>query len=132
MILYDSGLVKLDYDPTTDILFVDFPVVDSIFPIEIGRSFELIADYVRNYDIKKLLIDAQKAQVEIPAAELKVLFTGLAAKLSTTRLQKVARIESPSTIRENVARQLFEGQQLSFNYQSFSDKETALTWLVSY
>ncbi|RNI29087.1 hypothetical protein [Rufibacter latericius] len=129
MVIYNSGFLILDYDPTTDILTVSFPPVDDILFPEISRSFGLIVEHARNYDIKKVLIDARNTQVDLQEVEFAVVIEEFVRYLSTTRVEKIARLSSPSFFRENLVEKVFMENHSHIQFQSFNDSEVAIEWL---
>ncbi|GAB3528705.1 hypothetical protein GCM10027443_07030 [Pontibacter brevis] len=131
MILFQNGFVKLDYDPTTDILYVDMPTVDNLVLPEVRQALRIIVEHVRNYDVKRLLIDARKTEVEVSEETYATMLADFRQNLMATRLKKLARIVSGSTIRENAVKKVYEKQKLTIEIRSFTEVAPAVEWLVS-
>lgn len=137
MILYQNALIKLDYNPSTDILFIEWPHVEPYTLPEIRRTLELVVEYIRNYDVKKLLIDGSKTQVspQLEEVEYKALVTQFVQDLKKTRLQKAARIITQDKVREarskELAAELKQEVQLTVQDRSFATRSEALEWLLA-
>ncbi|ALI98930.1 hypothetical protein [Rufibacter tibetensis] len=129
MNIYNSGFLNLEYDPSTDILSVNFPPVSDILMPEISSSFGVIVEHVRNYDIKKLLFDAKDTQVDVDEEEFSPVIAQFARSLSSTRVQKIARVVSSSHYREHVVRKVFKDKELPILFQSFTELDSAIAWL---
>jgi hypothetical protein len=52
MILHQSSIIKLEYDPATDILEVEYPDLEKFMLPEIKHAFNLMVETIRNYDVK--------------------------------------------------------------------------------
>lgn len=133
MILFENSIVKLDYDPATDILEIAYPDLHGYLLPEIKHTISIMVDYIRNYDVKKLLLDSSRTEIFVSAAESKEVASFLAAGIGTTRVEKVARVQSPSEAVEQTAegniRHLRQAQQLPFELQNFTGKPEAVAWL---
>ncbi len=129
MIIYNSGFLILDFDPSTDILSVTMPPVSDILLPEISRSFDVIVEHSRNYDIKRLLFDARETQVDVREEVFAPIISQFVQDLATTRVQKVARVISSSVFREHVVRKVFNNNVLPIQFESFSEMEPAVEWL---
>ena len=129
MIIFQNGFIKLDYDPTTDIMFVDMPTVNSLELPEVRQALRIIVEHVRNYDVKNLLVDARKTEVEVTEESYASLLAEFSRHLMATRLQKLARIVTASAVRENVVRSVYDQQKLSIDFRSFTELAPAVEWL---
>ncbi|WP_205503784.1 hypothetical protein [Rufibacter psychrotolerans] len=129
MILYNSGFLTLEFDPGTDILSVNLPPVRDILLPEISRSFGIIVEHARNYDIKKLLFDARETQVDVQEDVFAPLISKFVQDLAATRVQKVARVVSSSVFREHLVSKVFNSNYLPIQFESFSEVEPAIEWL---
>jgi hypothetical protein len=65
VILFQNGLIKLPYDPGTDVLSIEMPNVKYNMESDFKQALEIIIENIKNYDVKKLLIDARKSSIEI-------------------------------------------------------------------
>lgn len=133
MILFENSVIRLDYDPATDIVVVEYPDLHDYLLPEIKHSLDIMVEVVRNYDIKKLMLDSNRTVSSVQESESRHVAVYLAAGIAKTRVQKVARVQSPVEAVESRAqgniKHLQESQQLPFQLQNFTDKETALEWL---
>ncbi|WP_157433442.1 hypothetical protein [Adhaeribacter aquaticus] len=130
MILFQNGLIRLDYQPSSDILYMDWPSMHSYALSEIRFSLEKLVEVVRHYDIKLLLVDASKSVVDIGDPEYKGVMTEFIYNIMQTRLQKLARIETGNVTREKRIGELKEATKPTFSYQGFTNKEAAKEWLL--
>ncbi|WP_114779370.1 hypothetical protein [Botryobacter ruber] len=133
MILFQNTIIKLDYNPATDILEVEYPNLHVFLLPEIKHSITIMAEYIRNYDVKRLILDSSKTTVSVSAEESRDVALFLAEGLMKTRLQKVARVQSvsssvESTARENI-KQINQNLQLTFQLRNFTHKADAVKWL---
>lgn len=69
MVLFDNSLIKLDYDPATDILAVEYPDLHDFLLSEIKRSIDTLVDTVKHYDVKRLLLDSTRTVVAVSDEE---------------------------------------------------------------
>ncbi|RDV11498.1 hypothetical protein DXT99_24510 [Pontibacter diazotrophicus] len=123
----------MDYNPATDIMEVEYPDLHDYLLSEIKRSIDILLDTVNHYDVKRLLLDSTRTIISVGDKESREIATYLAAGLTKTRVQKVARVQSPSATVENTAqhniRHISVSQKLPFELQNFSSKALALEWL---
>lgn len=133
MVLFDNSLIRLDYNPATDIMEVEYPDLHDYLLIEIKRSIDTLLDTVRNYDVKRLLLDSTRTIISVGDAESREIATYLAAGLTKTRVQKVARVQSPSSAVETRAQEnishIRKLSQLPFELRNFTSKAEATEWL---
>jgi hypothetical protein len=131
VILYEDGYIKLDYDPSTDVLYAPSPDIHKDELLYLYKAFSIIVDTLINYDIKYLLLDASYSQTTVSEEEYTIVMEQLVRDLGATRLQKLARVVSSSQMRElKATRYLHEAPDL-FPYvlQNFTSKEAAEKWL---
>jgi len=133
MILIDNGVIKLDYDPATDILHVNYPDLHGYLVPEINYNIDIIVDQVRSYDVKNMLLDARQTVISIDTDASRKVAVYLASALSKTRLMKVARVASPNPDLENrsegTIHEINSTINLPFQLRSFTDVEEAIMWL---
>jgi hypothetical protein len=129
-----NGIIKLDYNPATDILATSMPDVTQFGLSEVSFCLGLIVESVTNYDIKLLLLDSSKSVVEVEDEAYKTVVTRFAQDLIRTRLQKIARIATENTKREEksaqVATEIRQGLNLQIKYKNFTNEAEALDWLL--
>ncbi|MFD2513480.1 hypothetical protein ACFSRY_06350 [Pontibacter locisalis] len=133
MILFENSILKLDYNPATDILDVKYPDLHDFLLPEIKHSIDIMIDIIKNYDVKKLLLDSTSTLISVSDEESREVAVYLASGLTRTRVQKVARIQSPSVTVEKTAqgnlKHLQESTALPFELQNFASMTEALDWL---
>ena len=134
MILYDNGIIKLAYDPATDILEVAYPDLHEFLLAEIKHSIDKLTENVNSYDVKRLLLDSSRTVVAVEAERSREISSYLAARLCTTRLQKLARLQSHSSTVEMTAQQNIQHIEthlhLPFVLHNFTSREEAIAWLA--
>ena len=134
MILLQNSIIKLDYSPATDILEVDYPDLHGFLLPEIKHTINKLVDTIRNYDIKKVLLDSTKTIISVSEEDSQEIAAYLAAGIMKTRVQKLARVQSSSPRVETTAqaniRHIHESLSLPFQLQNFASKPDAIKWLV--
>ncbi|NEM99126.1 hypothetical protein [Pontibacter burrus] len=134
MILFQNSLVTLTYKPATDVLEVQYPDLHGYLLPEIRHTINILVDMIRNYDVKRVLLDSTKTEISVSAEESREVTQWLAVGFMTTRLQKVARLQSKSeavekTAASNIAH-VRQVNQLPFAVENFLDYNDAITWLT--
>ena len=133
MILYENSIIKLDYNPATDILVVKYPDLHNYLLPEIRHSIDILVETVKNYDIKKVLLDSTNTVVSVSAEESRDVALYLAAGLVQTRVVKLARVQSRSEVVETRAKGnialVQQTQSLPFLLKNLSTTEEAMAWL---
>lgn len=119
----------MDYEPATDILSVDMPSVNDIFLPELIRSMSLVVAYLRHYDVKRLLIDARKTQVEVSEVQYADMLSGFRCGLAKTRLEKMARIIPATAVTDTLILQLYRESRHNYELEHFTALDAALKWL---
>ena len=135
MILHQNSIIKLEYSPATDILEVKYPDLQKFILFEIKESLKLMVETIRNYDVKRLLLDASSTHIDISDEENRDLSMQLAAELARTRLQRVARIQPIDPKKELKAqeniKQIEKVLPLPYQLRTFTERAAALEWLKS-
>ncbi|WP_192820491.1 hypothetical protein [Rufibacter sp. LB8] len=129
MIIYHSGILTLDYDPATDIVFVEWPDIQEVVIPEVRQALLVLIENIKNYDIKRLLIDSSKTKLDLQGDEYKEILKEFGKNLMTTRLQKVARVLTKDRAREQQVEQARQEVNLSVELRTFLDRAEAETWL---
>lgn len=129
MVLYDNSLIRLNYNPATDILDVDCPDFHPLIMADVKEAFNIIVDTVKHYDVKRLVIDSSKAVIDTSDREHREVMVKFARDLMGTRLQKLARVGTQDTLRETSVSKAKEDAAFSIAFQNFSDKAAAVAWL---
>lgn len=135
MILFQNSLVTLTYKPATDVLEVQYPDLHGYLLPEIKHTVNILVDTIRNYDVKRVLLDSTKTVISVSPEESRNVAQWLAAGFATTRLQKVARLQSKSEVVEKTAANniahVQQVLQLPFALENFSDYHEAIAWLTA-
>lgn len=133
MILHKDGLFVLDYDVATDILMVKWLASDTATSPEINYTMQILVEKIRSYDIKKLLIDAREDVIAVSDEEYVEINVNFAKNLVSTRLERVARLGTTNTNRENFVKELVADLQTlpetRVVYKEFNDQAAAKEWL---
>ncbi len=132
MVLFENSILKLNYNPATDILEVEYPDLHDFLLPEIKHSITQMIEVIKNYDVKRLLLDSTKTLIAVSEAESREVAVFLAGALTKTRVLKVARVQSPSSTIEKTAQnniRHIKAQSLSYQLQNFTSKADAVAWL---
>lgn len=129
MILFESTLIRLDYSPATDILIADLSATYEFYLLEVQEALNTLVKNIRHYDVKRVLMDSRKRIVQIEEEKYAALMAAFMHELQTTRLQRLARLHTGNTVRENLARTIQDQLISTFVMKTFMDKEQALAWL---
>ena len=135
MLLFENSIIKIDYNPATDILTVKYPDLHGYLLPEIKHSIDILVNNVRNYNVKYVLLDSTNTVVSVTPQESSEIATYMATGLATTRIQKVARLQSlditvETRAKENIQK-VFKSTPPPFRLKNFSNKADATTWLIS-
>ena len=135
MLLHKDGLIELNYDVATDVLFMQWPDVSGLTMPEIDFSLKKLIDTLRHYDIKHLFVDSRDSKmVGLTNEEHLNFLKRFTEHLMTTRLQKMARLATSDIRRENIvdvaAEEAINSLGITFEFRNFSDEATAYNWLL--
>ena len=125
-----NKFIRLEYDPATDILFVEWPNIHDYTVPELRHILSELVKTVRSYDIKKVLADSTRSVVTLPPAEYGAIVDQLTRDLMATRLQKFARLTTGQGMREQAAGKAGETGVGVIQVRNFNDREEALRWLA--
>jgi len=129
-----SGMIELDYDPATDILTTSMPDLREFSLPEVKMCLEIVVSNIRNYDIKKLLLDSSGSVVEIDDEAYKAVVAKFTMDLMATRLKKLARVATTSPAREQkstkLANEIRQEFRTTVEFANFPSKPEALKWLL--
>lgn len=131
MVIYKNGFLTLDYEPATDILSFEMPNVDDVVMPEMKRSLAVIVEHVRNYDVKRILLDARQTNIWVDEDSYACIISEFYRNLMATRVRKIARLVTPDSKREKVVMNLLDNMTLSVEVQRFTEVSAALEWLKS-
>lgn len=129
MIIFKNGFLTLDYDPASDILSFPMPSVNDVVMPEMKRCLGVIVEHVRNYDVKKVLLDARETDIGVEEASYGSVIAEFYRSLAATRLQKVARLATPGSVRERIISNLFEDNHFPMEVKWFIEAAPAIEWL---
>lgn len=129
--LIPNKFIKLEFDPATDVLYLEWPNIHDYTVYELRFILNDLISTVRNYDIKKILADSRSSALTLPAQEYGAIVDEFAKDLSTTRLQKFARLTTGQGYREKAAEKAAEDMKDKIMVRSFYTMEEALAWLSS-
>lgn len=126
-----NKLIKLDYDPTKDILFVEWPDFEYYSLSELHHILKNVLETIRHYDINYLLVDARTTVVGINENDYNQIALKFAQDLVHTRLKKAARLSTHNTNREKLVESLKDKSKLTIEFESFDTVDEALNWFKS-
>lgn len=131
MVLHDK-IIRLDYNPATDILETSMPDVTHFMLPEVKMCLEVIVTNIRNYDIKKLLLDATNSVIDMDEDDeaYKAIAMQFGMDLMGTRLKKIARVESRDLVREAKSAAARQQANLPMEFRNFSSRAEAMDWLL--
>ncbi|KAA3436918.1 hypothetical protein [Rufibacter hautae] len=135
MILYQNGLIELDYNPATDVLHVTLPDAHHIGISELKRSLDTIASYIQSYDVKKLLLNSSNTLLhDMDDTVYRGVVAQFFTDLKKSRLQRIARVGTQTPSHEirsaNVTAALRQELAASFVLETFPSEPNALQWLL--
>ena len=126
-----SPVIKLNYDPAGDVLSVEWPDFRDYTVGAAAFSLDTVVETVKLYDVKYLLADTRKGVVDISEPEYKEIILKFAMGLAATRIQKIARVVTESTLREGPIHEVTHHARLSIPVRNFYSINDALGWLTS-
>ena len=135
MIIYNNGLITLNYSPVTDVLSVELPDATTFGVPELERSLKVVAENVQSYDVKKLLLDSSQVEVGgIDDVAYKGMVTTFLSNLTKARLQKLARLNTATPAHEErvmaVTNEATLRLKSPFEVRTFNSKTNAMSWLL--
>ena len=133
MILFENGIIKLEYFPATDILEVAYPdLYDFLLP-DVLHSIDILVGNIVHFDVKRVLLDSSLTVVAVSEEKSRRITAHLVAGLMRTRLQKLARVQSANPVVEATAqsniKHVRDTLPLPFELRNFTCKSAAVGWL---
>lgn len=129
-----KGIITLDYEPATDVLVTSMPDVRQYGLSEVSVSLGIIVSNIRNYDIKKLLLDASQSVVAVESESYSAVVKKFTLDLMSTRLQKLARVSTTDVLREaptaRIASEVRQELRPTIEHRNFTSPIEALAWLL--
>ncbi|WP_162056298.1 hypothetical protein [Pontibacter pamirensis] len=133
MILYENGFIRLEYDASTDLLYVDGPDVQGYALMGVYEASNIILGAIGKYNIKRLLIDSSETIVDVSQEDYKVVMNQFTRELMKTSLQKVVRVATSDAARESgvekYVKQVNQRAKPSLAFQNFTSRAAAIAWL---
>lgn len=126
-----SKFIKLEYSPTTDVLFIEWPNMQDYSLPEIRYILQDVVSTVKYYDIKKILADTRKSSLRVDAASYADVLNQLARDLMTTRLEKFARLSTQDRNREKIVKTASALTVGVIQFKNFDNAGEALEWLTA-
>jgi len=130
MILFKNGFISLYFEPASDILSFGMPHVDSVVMPEMKRSLDIIVEHTRNYDVKRILLDARNTDIGVEEADYAEIIATFYQNLARTRVQRIARLVQPDSKREHLIKKVLDVARLPMEVHAFSEEVSARTWLL--
>ncbi|GAA4425466.1 hypothetical protein GCM10023188_06440 [Pontibacter saemangeumensis] len=131
MVLFDSPIIRLNYTPATDILVADLSNKHEFYALEVRETLKTIVEHVRHYDVRRLLMDSRKRVLVIDPLEYVSLMSEFTRALQTTRLQKLARIYTGISSREDLVQAINLQMSPTYTLRTFPSHDQALAWLAA-
>ncbi|WP_162427840.1 hypothetical protein [Pontibacter pudoricolor] len=131
MILY-SGLIKLEYDPATDILETTMPDASHFTLPEVRLCLNIIISHIRNYHISKAIFDSRHTHLDMGENEdeYKAIAAQFGKDLLETHIHKIARLALTDKNREEQGEKLQQVTNQAIDIRTFSDYDEAMEWLA--
>lgn len=133
--LLHSGIINLDYNPASDVLVTSLPDIKQFSLSEADFCFGLIVQSIREYDIKKLLLDSSNSVIEVDDEAYKSIAAKFAMNLMGTRLERLARVGTADAVREEksakVSADVRQELTLPMEFRNFTSRGEAMDWLLS-
>ena len=133
--LLTNSILKLDYNPATDVLVTCMPDLRTYALAEVSYCLDLMVESIRTYDIKKMLLDSSQTLIEVEDASYKAVMAQFAWALADTHLKKIARVGTADIMREDKAAKLASELRAEVNlpveYKSFISQTEAMNWLLA-
>lgn len=126
---YQDRLITLSWMEDVDILSVTWSESVPYNTSEIEQSIDKVIETIKNYNCKKLLIDASEAHFLSDDELLRITLTDFGTKLSKTGIEKVARIITSDQTREARIQTIRTEVSFPFKIYDISNREQALHWL---
>ena len=124
-----SELVNLDYNPATDVLSVEWPDIHACNADEIGLALGDIVGNIRNFGVRRLLIDSRKTVGGIGNGHYDKITARFTRDIIASPVEKVARIGSADAAREARLAELLKACGMRIAFRNFATREEAVTWL---
>lgn len=126
-----NPVTKLDYNPVTDVLAIDWPDFTEYALSEVEYILESVIEVIKNYDVRYLLADTRNGTITLSDEKYNNILHNFALNLNQTRLKKLARVVTIATLREHTVKEIAQKADLDVPIRNFDRTEDALHWLNS-
>jgi len=123
-----NKLIKLEYDPTKDILVVEWPDFAYYSLPQLHHILDNIIETIRHYDISYLMLDARTTVITISQDDYDTIAQKFIKDLMKTRIKKVARLSTEDFEREKQVDEIKDDPRVTISIKSFSTVDEALDW----
>lgn len=125
-----NSYVKLDYNPTTDVLVAELPDFRYYEVPEAKYILSTIVDTVRHYNVHYLITDTRGKIQNVPDSTYKEVVVEFAQGLSTTNLKKIARLADIHYSKQNAAEEVRLETGFPIPVMHLYSIEECLKWLL--
>ena len=130
MAVYQNRLITIIYREDTGILTVTWSNSKPYDLAEVQESIKKVIDTIKEYQCRKLLIDASVADVSMDDGVFKAILTQFVSELNQSGIQKLARIITSDQKREEQIQNIRNKLGVSYEFYDISNREQALKWLI--
>jgi hypothetical protein len=130
MIVYQNSLITLTYFQEADILSVTWPNPKPYSSAEVQESITKVFETIKNYNCRKLLIDASGAEISMENEEFRRVLSDFVSELSNLGIQKLARIITSDLEREENISNFHNKLSIPYKFYDISNRQQALNWLM--
>jgi hypothetical protein len=131
VLVYENSLVTLTFAPETDTLTAEWSDQENYSLPEVKQTLEKLIEAINNYDVKNLLIDASKANLNLTNENYRAFVEYLETAFGKTHIQKLARVKTFDPLREEKIYTIRQKVNLPYDFRDFKTKDEAIKWLAS-
>ena len=131
MVVYQNNILTITYSPESDLLSAVWSSTDAYELSKVQQAIKKLVEVILSYDVKNLMIDASKAEMDFTNEEYKAIIVQLATDFQTTHLQKLARVTTTDPLREEKIYTIRQQLYFPYDFRDFKTREEALNWLIS-
>lgn len=126
-----NNYIRLDYNPTTDVLIAELPVFGHYIVSEMKFILSQITQAVIHYNVKYLITDSRGKIQDIPDSTYKEVVFGFAQELMTTNLKKIARLADIESSKQDAAEEIKLAIGFPIPIKHFYSKEDCFEWILN-
>ena len=130
MILYQNSLMQMDFDPGNSLMIVIWPNFEAYSLADTKLALSRLINTVKNYDVKKLLVDATNAKIAVEMEAYEEIVKHFTSLLQDTKLELIARVMTTDPDREARAKNMVQHLSGNIRLRNFSSVAEAKTWLL--